>query len=723
MKKVLLILLISTSCLGQKLSNIEIFQNDLSLKTKEDTARANVLIQLAKSYYMSNPAKTLEYSEQATRLSEKLKYGKGLADARRFGAIAYYSMGNFKKAEGELNLALKNYEGIKNNTGIMACLSMLGTVNTVQNNYPLALNYYQKVIRLGEKTKEDLTIGVTYTNMGVIYSEMKNYEMALKYFQEGLSFSTKINSQVGIAGGMANIGNVYFQTKQYEKALSYYREALTKNIEIDNKLGIAREYGNVGNAYMELKNHNEGYQNFQKALEINESIKNKKGTSVSLLGIGKYFQENKEYSKALNFFKKAIQLATEIKVIDVQKEGFDNLSTVYEKMGLMDSAFFSFKKYVELKESIDNENNRKQISRLELQYEFDTKEEKYKIAELISAQKLEQQKLMLTLNQFKLKESNNERDLARFNFLKTQAELKTEKFEKLAKEKQLALVAKENELNRKEIQISKISLEANKKQKWFLIIGIILFAIIGGLLFWQNKQRKNTNAKLLKLNSELDEANKIKARFFAILSHDLRSPVANLISFLNLQKEAPELVTKEIKERNDKKIIESAENLIETMESMLLWSKGQMQNFKPQKQEILIKDVFSYLQKFFENATEAQITFENPQNLSVISDIDFLKIIMQNLTLNATKALSGKPNAQIVWTVQKENNHILLSIKDNGPGLSQKQIDTLYLDQSTIGSKSGLGLHLIRDLTKAIDCTFKIAYTSDAGSEFQLIFG
>lgn len=107
MKKILLILFISSTCLGQKLSNIDIFLNDLSLKTKEDTARVNVLIQLAKSYYMSNPSKTLEYSEQATRLSEKLKYGKGLADARRFGAIAYYSMGNFKKAEVELSLALK----------------------------------------------------------------------------------------------------------------------------------------------------------------------------------------------------------------------------------------------------------------------------------------------------------------------------------------------------------------------------------------------------------------------------------------------------------------------------------------------------------------------------------------------------------------------------------------------------------------------------------------
>ena len=47
------------------------------------------------------------------------------------------------------------------------------------------------------------------------------------------------------------------------------------------------------------------------------------------------------------------------------------------------------------------------------------------------------------------------------------------------------------------------------------------------------------------LNNQLDEANKVKAKFFGILSHDLRSPVANLIHFLHLQKNDPDLLGKE----------------------------------------------------------------------------------------------------------------------------------------------------------------------------------
>jgi signal transduction histidine kinase len=725
MKKIyfsFIILHIATLCHAQNTTVYDKLLEDLGKKSKEDTARANVLLQLAKAYYMSSPAKTLEYSQQASQLSEKIIYKKGLADGNRFQAIAYYSMGNFKDAQTYLTKSLAVNEEIKNNAGIMACLSMLGTVNTVQNNYPAALNYYQKVIRLGEKSKEDLTIGVTYTNMGVIYSEMKNYDLALKYFQDGLTINTKIKSQVGIAGSLANIGNVFFQTKNYEKALSYYQDALAKNLEIDNKLGIAREYGNVANAYSELKNYPEAYSNYKKSLEVNEGIKNKKGIAVSLQGIGKYFLENKDYNSALNYTRRANNLAYEIKVQDIQKESFDNLSRIYEQLGKLDSAYISFRKYTELKDNIDNENNRKQLSRLEIQYEFDTKEEKYKTAELLANEKFNQQKLMLALNQANLTKSQKERDLIRLNFLKTQSELKSEKLEKIAQEKQLALVGKEIELNRKEILINKISLEANKKQKWYYILGLVLLSIIGGLLFWQNQIRKKTNTTLLHLNSELDEANKIKAKFFAILSHDLRSPVANLISFLHLQKEAPELMTEEIKARNQQKISASAEGLLENMESMLLWSKGQMENFKPQVKRIAINEVYDYLQRFFASTDTVKISFENKDNLNVSTDEDYLKTIMQNLTNNAIKALKTSPNGTIHWKAEQQNGQIILSITDNGSGISEQQIASLYDEDAIIGSKSGLGLYLIRDLAKAIACKISVKSSLGLGSEFQLIF-
>jgi len=98
--------------------------------------------------------------------------------------------------------------------------------------------------------------------------------------------------------------------------------------------------------------------------------------------------------------------------------------------------------------------------------------------------------------------------------------------------------------------IKNIQIKEAKLQLYFLIGGLTLVAVIGLLLFNQSRNRKKTNQKLQLLNQELDEANKIKARFFGILNHDLRSPVSNLIHFLHLQKESPELIDEEMAEQN-----------------------------------------------------------------------------------------------------------------------------------------------------------------------------
>jgi hypothetical protein len=61
-----------------------------------------------------------------------------------------------------------------------------------------------------------------------------------------------------------------------------------------------------------------------------------------------------------------------------------------------------------------------------------------------------------------------------------------------------------------------------------------------------------------------------------------------LIHFLHLQKENPELMDEETKQRMQTKITTGAENLLDSMEDMLLWSKGQMENFKPQPTKLAV---------------------------------------------------------------------------------------------------------------------------------------
>ena len=213
------------------------------------------------------------------------------------------------------------------------------------------------------------------------------------------------------------------------------------------------------------------------------------------------------------------------------------------------------------------------------------------------------------------------------------------------------------------------------------------------------------------LNQDLEKANKTKMQFFGILNHDLRSPVVSLIHFLDLQKNAPDLIDDETKIRLEKQTSDSADQLLTQMEDLLLWSKGQMENFQPDKRFYQIKDVFNEIEKEFVWASDVNITFDIPSNFQIFTDKEYLKTIIRNLMSNAVKVLHDVPNPQIICKAWEENQKQLILINDNGGGTDIDKFRALYDDKTSIGTTKGLGLHVIRDLCKAIDC--KIDVDSD----------
>ena len=152
----------------------------------------------------------------------------------------------------------------------------------------------------------------------------------------------------------------------------------------------------------------------------------------------------------------------------------------------------------------------------------------------------------------------------------------------------------------------------------------------------------------------------------------------------------------------------------------MLWSKGQMQQFKPQIALVQIDDTFSYLRRYFSDDERIQFFFENDEHLSVQTDENYLKSIMLNLTANAVKALGQTVNPQIHWKAWQESKTINISVRDNGPGASNEQLKALYDETASSSGRHGLGLHIIRDLAKAIDCTINLKSHGAEGTEFVL---
>lgn len=130
--------------------------------------------------------------------------------------------------------------------------------------------------------------------------------------------------------------------------------------------------------------------------------------------------------------------------------------------------------------------------------------------------------------------------------------------------------------------------------------------------------------------------------------------------------------------------------------------------------------MFEDSKKVFSGYLNIKFEYLNPDNLEVFTDENYLKTIVRNLTSNAISAFTTTKNSSIFWKAWQENGKSYLSITDNGSGASKENFKALYDDTEVVGIKTGLGLHLIRDLAKAINCDITVESKIGLGTTFVL---
>ena len=631
---------------------------------KNDSLKARTYKRIAEEYFFINSDKALYYSQLGLKHAQKMPWKRGIGVFTGAIGRAYSDKGMYDSCQLYFQRALAVYREIDDKWNMTSILNNLGAAEqNIASNYPKAMGYYLKALKISEELGDTYLKTVALGNVSTTFLAQKNYEKALAYALKGLQEAKK-------------------QTKESEgEAQREVGQSMMKVISV----------------YIAKKDYTNAKKYLFQAIPLLEKMGNLEGLANAYGSLGTI--SDKDIDSKIRYNFKAFEAWS--KVNPMQSDAIANVGNLGEA-------------YIEKAKSQPSQ-----------QKELLQQAEKYlQIAISRSKQKGEvSNQSYWTGVLAELQAERGDYKNAYINFREFQAG-QDSLFSQENKNKIAEVEGKrEIELRDKQLEINRLELESQKKQRVGFVIGLVLLGVIGALLYWQNQTRKRTNTTLLHLNNELDEANKVKAKFFAILSHDLRSPVSNLISFLNLQKEAPDLLSPELAAAHQQRITTAAEGLLDTMESMLLWSKSQMENFRPQVKEVAVNELFEYLQKFFSGNTGVVLQFENPNHLHVVTDEDYLKVIMQNLTGNALKALKNVPNGSIRWEAREEKGQVVLAITDNAGGVSEQQLSALYSETANVGGKSGLGLHLIRDLAKAISCKITVNPTPNVGTEFRLAFG
>lgn len=639
----------------------------------------------------------------------------------------------------------------------------------VNENYVLLIDKAEYGIQLSKNNPRYLAKFYFYKGYGYEYKD-NQYEKATLYFEKSLKLAQQVKDLKQETSALMRLNYMYYSIKAHQKGKNLIRYIKKVLDTIQNHDLKATLLGSLGEYYLD-RSEFENFINYK--LKAIDYLKlDKKADSlkinnigVSYLQVADAYNDMKQYEKAIEYcnyavpylnksdgiaflYNSYIESYTHLGDIDLAKKYYTELYDIAVNNPILFlnisygnrnmAEFYLEKNRLELADDYADKALIFAVKSNDEEIEMEANVIKGKV---LLAQKKYRQAVQRLNNALKFAYVYDKRSFAEVNkrlaeayaaqndwkkaynyhliYTQTNDSLSVEsgkqsladaeaKFQNKSKLQEIKSLSAEN-------TIHELSIKNAKKQRVYLISGLVSIAVIGGLLYNQSRNRKKINKKLSFLNSELEKANKTKMQFFGILNHDLRSPVVSLIHFLDLKKNEPGLIDEETKIRLEKQTSDSAAQLLTQMEDLLLWSKGQMENFQPDKRFYNINNIFHDLKREFVWASDINIDFESAADLEIFTDKEYLKTILRNLMTNAVKVLDDAENPNILCKAWQEGNAKFILIKDNGGGTNIEKFRALYDEKMSIGTTKGLGMHVVRDLCRAIDCEINVASDTQTG--------
>lgn len=559
-------------------------------------------------------------------------------------------------------------EKIKYPQGICRSYHNIGVIYWSQSYYPIAL-YYLNAALANTPKDQRLLFSDIYSDIGRVYADLLDYKRALYNLNKCELYAG--TDTLHLAEAFSEQSYVYMKLNNYQKAIPLARRALNYDHAVKEEMGAAILYSRLGTLYYQK-------HDIEKAKAYNDTAyRESVRLQMHRLTAGMYGEfamldnDAHDYDKAILLAKKSITLFDSIGVFSGQVAGYKLLIAGYEGKKDLVNALGTERKYNEIQDSLNTID-------------------KVKSAALIQ-------------NYFELN--------GRLN--------------------QLAQADKKNQNNRAKIRFQHSVII-------ILAISLLVVLLLLTVTYYFYNQKKVLNSKLQLQHNELseqkkliesqagnlEEVNDMKDKMLAVIAHDLRSPIANLLNILSMF-EQDYLTPKEVHllMRDINPIVKSADL---TLTNLLEWAGSQIrgESAKAVKVDIFLLGVemeqtFKHLLK----TKELEFTNMAKPAQMVMADLNHIRIILRNLISNAIKFTGD--NGAIKLFTNVEGNQLAINVLDTGTGMSEQEIESLFdlnthfSNSGTSGEKgTGLGLILCKELAELNGSSLSVRSKINEGTTF-----
>ncbi|MBS1502150.1 MAG: tetratricopeptide repeat-containing sensor histidine kinase [Bacteroidetes bacterium] len=565
--------------------------------------------------------------------------------------------------------ALLMSEKAKYATGIGHSFLNIGHVYWSQSYYPIALFYASKALGAFPKNKP-LDISSCYNLLGRIYADLKDYKTALAELDSSESYAGRNADR--LAETYSERSLVYKRIGMYDDAIENAAKALALTHVAHDEANAAVLYGRLSGIYRLRNQFSAAITYSDTALAESYITHNKRLRATTYVEYADIYRQMGKYDKAVYFAQRGAALGDSIGVVDAISSAYQSLIGCYEEKHDLVRAMYFQKKYNSILDSLNTFNNVKNTT--------------------------------LIQDYFVLNSRLNDMAAAEHNAAEVREKVKMQRLTIVILSFSLAFV----------VILLSVTYYFYKQKKR-----------IGQKLNMQNEALTGQKQVIEAQAENLETLSKVKDKLLAVIAHDLRTPLANLRNIADmfdtdyLSKEEVHWLMKDINP-----MVRSAEL---TLSNLLEWAGNQIKGRSVNSSQLDIFLLGVEMEQTFTHALQKKnIEFSNQASpgRSVLADENHIKVVLRNLISNAIKFTDN--NGCVILKSEYEDSKVVISVQDNGKGMSQDEIgklfsaNTHFSQRGTLGENGmGIGLMLCKELIELNGGKLWIISSPGEGSTFS----
>jgi signal transduction histidine kinase len=246
----------------------------------------------------------------------------------------------------------------------------LGNLNLEANNFQVSMENFVKAANLYDSLPlQEEGLSKALVNIGNLENILGRPDRAIEYTERSLEIFKKLNDSTKIAYCYKLMGRIYRQQKEYQKALAQYNEALKIYVKSGYRHQISETHHGIGSIYYDMQQYNKAMDEYLESLRIARAISDENQLAYTYTALAATLSSSKQTDRAIVYFDSALQKARQVHNRYLVMDSYLALSNLHQEQHRDTKALQFLHAYVDLKDSLTNEENRRVLTETEALYQ------------------------------------------------------------------------------------------------------------------------------------------------------------------------------------------------------------------------------------------------------------------------------------------------------------------------------------------------------------------